>query len=105
MPLIISDHETTPRSCISHDLNVSVTYKEEADILSALSYLHGDGGKIPDDECTFFFLGTRKWELSFLPSDLSLILFHELEKKKKRKKLVFLCKALFIHGLLCDRGK
>lgn len=55
VPLITSDHETTPSSCISHYLNVSVTYKEEADILPALSYLHGDRGKIPDDKCTFFF--------------------------------------------------
>lgn len=60
---------------MSHYLNLSVTYKEEANV--CMSYL-GTEGKSLMTHALFF---PRNKEVEFLPSDLSVIWFHELGNK------------------------
>ena len=69
-PLIISDHDTA----LSHYLNVSLTYKEEAHILnSAALATWGTGrGKIPIMTRSFFFRN-KEMGIEHSLSDLSVI--------------------------------
>lgn len=82
-PVLTSDstldnqHDAKPSSCISHYLNVSVTYEEEAKIPCILATWRQEEN--PWWQMRYSFRN-KEMGIEFLPGDVSRILFHELEK-------------------------
>ena len=87
----------TQRRCITHCINMSVTYEEEANVLSVLA------------TCRLRENPWRKmpiWnEEMGIPEKSICDLVPSVRKNKRKNKLVSRCEALFELGLLCDMGK